>query len=116
MAKRAFVIAGDRAATVANDVADFHYRAAAHILPVGVQVAARVNPLAETQLLVEDGLVEIMVGGASAPVPSGDFVRVPPGVAFAYRNAGDGPATILMRTTSPVAGTRAARWSGLFAA
>jgi quercetin dioxygenase-like cupin family protein len=116
MASRAFVIAGDRAAVVANDFADFFYRGTAHRLPVGAQTAARTNPLAETQLMVEDGIVEFMVGGASSHVLAGDFVRVPPGVVFAYRNAGDGPATVLLRHVSPGAQKRAVRVSVQFAA
>lgn len=116
MTKRAFVIAGDRATTIANDVADFHYRAAVHVLPVGAQTAARVNAVAETQFMVEDGLVEFMVGGATTYLLAGDFVRVPPGVVYAYLNAGDGPATVLMRTTSPDVRKRAMRVRLEFAA
>jgi mannose-6-phosphate isomerase-like protein (cupin superfamily) len=109
MAKRAFVIAGDRAARVANDDSDFRYRATAHMLPVGVQVAAKVNAKAETQFMVEDGIVEFMVSGAASHALTGDFVRVPPGMTYAYRNAGDGVATILERTVSPEAYKRALR-------
>lgn len=116
MTKRAFVIAGDRATTIANDVADFHYRAAVHVLPVGAQVPINVNTLAETQVMVEDGLVEFMVGGCAATLMAGDFVRVPPGAVYAYRNAGDGPATVLIRTTSPEAQKRAMRVRLEFAA
>ncbi len=116
MATRAFVITGDKAAVIANDAGDFLYRGMAHRLPIGAQVAARTNALAETLFMVEDGLVEFMVGGASAPVLTGDFVRVPPGVMFAYRNAGDGPATVLMRTTSPQGHKRAVCATVQFAA
>jgi mannose-6-phosphate isomerase-like protein (cupin superfamily) len=107
MGKRAFVIAGDHAAIVADDVCDFRYRAAAHEVPVGVQSAALCNPNAETQFMVEDGFVEFMVGGASAVVFAGDFVRVPAGAHHAYRNASDAPARILCRTVSPVVMRRA---------
>jgi mannose-6-phosphate isomerase-like protein (cupin superfamily) len=101
MAQRAFVIAGDRAALIANDNCDFRYRAAVHYLPVGVQVPVRCHDTAETQFMIEDGLVEFMVGGAAGIVMAGDFVRVPAGVPYAYRNAGDTTARVLARTTSP---------------
>src|SRR5882757_8344759 len=100
MGKRAFVIAGERATLIANDVCDFRYRAAAHEVPVGVQSMVLCNPNAETQFMVEDGFVEFMVGGASAVVFAGDFVRVPAGAHHAYRNAGDTAARILCRTVS----------------
>jgi quercetin dioxygenase-like cupin family protein len=116
MAKRAFVITGDGAAAIANDVADFRYRAAVHTLPVGDQTPVHVNRAAETQFMVEAGTVEFMVGGATGVVLAGDFVRVPPGLAHACRNIGDGPATILVRTTSPDAHKRAMRLSLSFAA
>ena len=37
MNDRAFVIAGDRAAAIANDIRDHRYHAAVHYVPVGVQ-------------------------------------------------------------------------------
>lgn len=101
MGKSSFVIAGNRAAIVANDVTDFHYRAAVHHLPPGARVMARSNDFAETQIMVEDGTIEVMVGGASGYVLSGDFVRVPPGVAYAYCNGSDTIATLLIRSVSP---------------
>ncbi|MDO8361021.1 MAG: cupin domain-containing protein [Devosia sp.] len=116
MGKRAFLIAGDRAALVANDVTDFRYRAALHHLPVGVQVPARSSQRAETQFMVEDGIVEFMIGGAAGMALAGDFVRVPPGVPFACRNAGDTTAVLLVRTTSPKTMRRAIRVGFEFAA
>jgi mannose-6-phosphate isomerase-like protein (cupin superfamily) len=109
MAKRAFVIAGDRAATIANDDNDFRYRATVHTLPIGAQATAKANPEVETQFMVEDGIVEFMVNGATWHALAGDFVRVRPGRTYAYRNAGDGTATILERTVSPEAYRRALR-------
>ena len=116
MGKRAFVIAGDRAAVIANDVSDFRYRAATHYLPIGVHAPARTNPTTETQFLVEDGMVEFMIGGASGIVFEGDFVRVPAGMVYAYRNAGESEARLLCRTVSPVAMRRAVQVSASFAA
>ncbi len=101
MAQKAFVIAGDRAAIVANDNCDFRYRAAVHYVPVGVQVPVRCHDGAETQFLVEDGLVEFMVGGMAGIVMAGDFVRVPAGVPYAYRNAGETTARVLAKSVSP---------------
>jgi mannose-6-phosphate isomerase-like protein (cupin superfamily) len=116
MARRDFVIAGDRAALIANDNCDFRYRAAVHYLPVGVQVPARCHDAVETQFLIEDGLVEFMVGGAAGIVMAGDFVRVPAGVPYAYRNAGDSTARVLARTASPEIAGRALKVTIEFAA
>jgi mannose-6-phosphate isomerase-like protein (cupin superfamily) len=101
MAQNAFVIAGDRAAIIANDNCDFRYRAAVHYVAVGVQVPVRCHDQAETQFMVEDGMVEFMIGGAAGYVLPGDFVRVPAGVPYAYRNAGETTARVLVRTVSP---------------
>ena len=116
MGHRAFMIAGDRAEIVANDDLDFRHRAAAHQLPGGVQVAALCNEVSETQFLVEDGLVEFMIGGGAGIAFEGDFVRVPRGVVYAYRNAGDTAAKILVRSASPTPLRRALRVSFEFAA
>jgi mannose-6-phosphate isomerase-like protein (cupin superfamily) len=116
MAQKAFVIAGDRAAIVANDNCDFRYRALAHYLPVGVQVPVRCHDNAETQFLIEDGLVEFMVGGGAGMVMPGNFVRVPAGVPYAYRNAGDTTAMVLVRTVSPQIARRALKVTAEFAA
>ena len=61
-------------------------------------------------------VVEFMVGGASSIVLSGDFVRVPVGVPYAYRNAGDSDARLLCRTASPQTVRRAASILGSYAA
>ncbi|MEO6014080.1 MAG: cupin domain-containing protein [Devosia sp.] len=101
MKHRAFVIAGDRAALIANDLDDCRYRAAVHYLPVGVQVPVRSNGEYETQFLIEDGTLEFMVGGASAFVTASAIVRVAPGVPYAYRNLGDETARLLVRLAKP---------------
>ena len=61
MGNRAFLIAGGRAAVIANDDRDFRYSATAHYVPVGVQAPARCHERAETQFLVEDGVMEFMI-------------------------------------------------------
>ena len=101
MNNRAFVIAGDQAAVIANDVDDFRYRAAAHYVPVGVQVPVRSHGDAETQFMLEDGTLEFMVGGASTCITAPHMVRVPPGVPYAYRNVGDHTARLLVRASKP---------------
>ena len=116
MAQKAFVIAGDRAAIVANDNCDFRYRAAVHYVPVGVQVPVRCHDHAETQFMIEDGMVEFMIGGAAGYVLPGDFIRVPAGVPYAYRNAGDTTVRVLARTVSPQIAARALRITAEFAA
>jgi len=116
MGNRAFLIAGGRAAVIANDDCDFRYSASAHYVPVGVQIPARCHERAETQFLVEDGVVEFMIGGAGAVVLTGDFVRVPAGVHFAYRNAGDTTARLLVRSVNPRPTKRATHINATFAA
>ena len=116
MGNRAFLIAGDHATFIANDDSDFRYRATAHYVPVGVQVPVRSHDHAETQFVVEDGVVEFMIGGAAGMVLAGDFVRVPAGVPYAYRNAGDSTARLLVRSVNPAAGRRASRVTAEFAA
>ena len=116
MGNRAFLIAGSRAAVIANDNNDFRYSATAHYVPVGVQATARCHERAETQFLVEDGVVEFMIGGAGAMVLAGDFVRVPAGVHYAYRNAGDTTARLLVRSVNPRKTQRATLIDATFAA
>ena len=101
MNDRAFVIAGDKAAVIANDINDARYRAAAHYVPVGVQVPVRCHGDAETQFMLEDGMLEFMVGGAATYISAPYMMRVPAGVPYAYRNVGDHTARLLVRAAKP---------------
>lgn len=101
MNDRAFVIAGDKAAVIANDTGDSRYRAAVHYVPVGVQVPTRSHGDAETQFMLEDGMLEFMVGGAAMHISAPHLVRVPAGVPYAYRNVGDHTARLLVRAHKP---------------
>lgn len=101
MNERAFFIAGDRAAVIANDIHDARYRAAAHYVPVGVQVPVRSHGDAETVFMLEEGMLEFMVGGAATHIVAPSVVRVPPGVPYAYRNVGDYTARLLVRASKP---------------
>lgn len=101
MNDRAFVIAGDKAAVIANDTTDTRYRAAVHYVPVGVQVPVRAHGDAEMQFMLEDGMLEFMVGGAAMHIAAPNFVRVPAGVPYAYRNVGDHTARLLVRAHKP---------------
>lgn len=116
MGNRAFVIAGGHATLIANDVNDFRYHASAHYVPVGVQVPVRTHDRAETQFVVEDGVIEFMIGGAAGLVLAGDFVRVPAGVPYAYRNAGETTARVLVRAVNPTVVKRAVQITATFAA
>jgi mannose-6-phosphate isomerase-like protein (cupin superfamily) len=99
---KSFFLAGNQVVFVANaDGADLRYRAHAHTVPPNVQVPARTNDHAETVFVVEIGTLEFMVGGAVGHVSAGGFVRIPPGVAFGYRNIGSEPAQILSRSMPP---------------
>ena len=99
--QHAFLIAGDAAAHIANDVCDFRYRARQRAVPADMREPASVNLSLETQILVEGGIIEIMVGGAATPIAAGSFVRVPPGAIFAWHNAGPHMASLLIRTVTP---------------
>jgi mannose-6-phosphate isomerase-like protein (cupin superfamily) len=99
--QHAFLIAGDSAAHIANDVCDFRYRARQRTVPPGMREPANVNLALETQILVDCGIIEIMVGGAATAIPAGSFVRVPPGAIFAWHNAGQSPASLLIHTVTP---------------
>jgi mannose-6-phosphate isomerase-like protein (cupin superfamily) len=101
MSDRAFFIAGDQAAVIANDSNDARYRAAVHYVPVGVQVPVRSHGDAETQFMLEDGVLEFMVGGAATYVAAPGMVRVPPGVPYAYRNVGEHTARLLVHASRP---------------
>lgn len=95
------MIAGDRAALIANDIGDFRYLAAVHYVSAGAHVPVRSHGATETQFMLEYGTLEFMVGGASAVIAAPDFARVPPGVPYAYRNIGDTTARLLVRTKRP---------------
>lgn len=97
MSQRAFVIAGDSAATIANDVEDFRYLAAIHYVAPGMQVPVRCNERAETQFMLQVGALEVMVGGLAHVLSAPSFVRVPKGVPFAYRNVSSTAARLLVR-------------------
>lgn len=101
MNESAFVIAGDKAAVIANDTGDKRYAAAVHYVPVGVQVPTRAHGDAETQFMLEDGTLEFMVGGAATYISAPNFIRVPAGVPYAYRNVGDHTARLLVRARKP---------------
>ena len=101
MTDRAFIIAGDQAALIANDIDDARYRAAVHYVPVGVQIPVRSHGDAETQFMLEDGTLEFMVGGAATYITAPNVVRVPPGVPYAYRNVGEHTARLLVRAQRP---------------
>ena len=116
MNERAFVIAGDKAAVIANDTNDSRYRAAVHYVPVGVQVPVRAHGDAETQFMLEDGMLEFMVGGAATYITAPQMMRVPAGVPYAYRNAGETTAQVLVRTVSPYPLRRAVKLIAEFAA
>lgn len=98
----AFLIAGDQAAVIANDLSDLRYAARAQYVPVAVQVPVRRHETVETQFYIDHGTLEFMVGGAAAYVSGPDFLRIPAGVPFAYRNAGSETARLLVRTQRPV--------------
>lgn len=104
MSRHAFFVAGDRVVHVANPCgAGFQYQAQAHTLMPQEQVGPHQHELAETVLVVSDGMIEVMVNGAAGFVTAGSFIRIPPKAWFAYRGVGDEPARLLCRTAPAVA-------------
>src|SRR5690606_36826757 len=99
MNDRAFVNAGDEAAVIANDIDDTRYRAAVHYVPVGVQVPVRCHGDAAMQFMLEDGTLEVMVGGAATYITAPQTMLVPAGVPYAYRNVGEHTARHLVRAS-----------------
>lgn len=109
MSRRAFFIAGDRIMHIANACgAGLSYQAQAHVVMPGALVGPHVQDRAETVIVVEQGMLEVMVNGMAGLVDSGNFVRVPAGTWYAYRNAGDNVARVLQRT-APMPPLREAR-------
>jgi mannose-6-phosphate isomerase-like protein (cupin superfamily) len=97
----AFVVFGDQAALVANDGAELRYRAHVHHILPGEQAPVHSCAARETFILVQRGTVEFMVDGASDFVPEGQLVRIAPAAHYAWRNCGEGPATLLIRAARP---------------
>lgn len=99
MSRRAFLIADDRIIHIANPCgAGFGYHAQAHVVLPGAQVGPQMQELAETVLVVEDGVLDVMVNGMAALVTAGSFVRIPAKTWYAYRNDSDGAVHLLQRT------------------
>jgi mannose-6-phosphate isomerase-like protein (cupin superfamily) len=99
MSRRAFFIADDRIIRIANPCgAGLSYQAQAHVVLPGAQVGPHTQELAETVLVVEDGVLEVMVNGMSGLVTAGNFIRIPAKTWYAYRNDSDDAVRILHRT------------------
>lgn len=99
MSRRAFFIAGDRIIHIANPCgAGLSYQAQAHVVMPGAQVGPQTQEQAETIILVEDGILEVMINGMSGMVGAGNFIRVPAKAWYAYRNDTDDAVHVLCRT------------------
>jgi mannose-6-phosphate isomerase-like protein (cupin superfamily) len=99
MSRRAFFIADDRIIHIANPCgAGLSYQAQAHVVLPGAQVGPHTQERAETVLVVEEGVLEVMVNGMSGFVTAGNFIRIPAKTWYAYRNDSDDPARVLQRT------------------
>lgn len=99
MSRRAFFIAGDRIIHIANPRgAGLGYQAQALVVLPGAQVGPHSQDLAETVLLVEDGVLEVMVNGMAGLVTAGNFIRIPAKSWYAYRNDSSDAVRVLRRT------------------
>lgn len=106
---RTFFLTGDQILFIANDGgADLRYRAHSHEVAAGVQVPARSNERSDMIFVVEQGVLEFMIGGAVGHVSAGGFVRVQAGISFAYRNPGPEPVHLLSRPIARQRGVRRA--------
>ena len=99
MSRRAFFIAGDRVVHIANPCgAGTGYHGQSHVVQPGAQVGPYMHEQAETIILVEEGVLEVMINGMTGWVRAGDFVRIPASTWHAYRNDTDNLTRILCRT------------------
>jgi len=99
MSRRAFFITNDRIIHIANPCgAGLSYQAQAHVVMPGAQVGPHMQENAETVLVVEDGMLEVMINGMSGLVTAGNFIRIPAKTWYAYRNDSDEAARVLQRT------------------
>jgi glyoxylate utilization-related uncharacterized protein len=99
MPQSAYFVTRNRAVRVANDNGPIPLNV--HHVPPMMQAGARRNGLSEMVLFVEEGIVELMIGGASGFVTQGGFVRIPAETTYSFRNAGDETARVVSRTCRP---------------
>jgi mannose-6-phosphate isomerase-like protein (cupin superfamily) len=99
MSRRAFFIASDRIFHIANPCgAGLGYHAQAHVVHPGAQVSPQMQERAETIILIEQGVLEVMINGMTGWVAAGGHIRIPANTWYAYRNDTDEPTRILYRT------------------
>lgn len=99
MSRQAFFVAGGKIVHIANPCdAGLQYQAHPALLNIGAVVGPFCHQTSETLVLVREGTIEVMINGAVAIVDAGDFVRVSPGLHYGYRNCGERPARLLIRT------------------
>lgn len=99
MSRRAFFIAGDRIIHIANPCgAGLSYHAQAHEVMPGALVGPQMQEQAETVILVEEGVLEVMINGMSGMVSAGTYIRVPAKAWYAFRNDTEKLVRVLCRT------------------
>lgn len=99
MSRHAFFIAGEQVLHIANPCgAGIGYHGQPHVVQPGAQVGPHMLEQAETIILVEAGVLEVMINGMTGWVKGGDFIRIPAGAWYAYRNDTENPTRILCRT------------------
>ena len=92
----ALLATGGAVLPIANDVElRSPYRARVLILAPQAPVSSHENGDSDTMLFVEEGMVELAVGGAQGLLGQGEFARIGAGVHYAFRNCTDRPARIL---------------------
>jgi len=107
---KAFYIAGDRILPIANPCgAGLSYQGHPTTVAPGARSEAVVHLSAETVIVIEDGILDVMINGAVQSLGAGQYARAAPGQFFAWRNSEAQPAHILVRTAPPAHHAHACR-------
>jgi mannose-6-phosphate isomerase-like protein (cupin superfamily) len=110
MSRHAFFVYDDQLFHIANPCgAGLNYQARERVLTPGELTSAAQHPSSETVITVTEGVVDLMVNGASASIGVGQFARIRPGHWFALRNSDYRLAKVLVRIAPEPAGTPSRR-------
>ncbi len=110
MSRYAFFVYDDQLFHIANPCgAGLNYQARERVLTPGELTTAGHHPSSETVIVVTEGVVDLMINGASASLGAGQFARVRPGHWFAMRNSDYRLARVLVRVAPQPVGTPSRR-------
>ena len=110
MSRHAFFVYDDQIYHIANPCgAGLTYQARERVLTPGELTSTDHHPTSQTVIVVTEGVVDLMVNGASASIGPGQFARIRPGHWFAMRNSDYRLAKVLVRIAPEPAGTPSRR-------